>query len=164
MAIEIITEVEDRAGKRATSSVFILDTFLRAQVELFALQWSQIIDDIILGVIRSVTAILHVDISALTNNTPTASSDVEEVGAFEFVTTDGNRVKCNVPGINELLVNNDTGQIDTGQTAISNLISMFEDGISVTGGILIHPTDIGSDDIVGTLLAEERFRNSGRRR
>lgn len=163
MPIEMITTIEDRRGAQSTTSVQVDDATTKIQLDSFALGWVTLIDSLVLGVIRAVTGFLGVDISALTNNTPSASSDVEEVGAFEFVTASGNRVKFNIPAINENLVTNETGDLDQTQTAIANIITMFEDGLAVTGGT-ITPCDIGEEDIVGTLFARERFRNSGSRK
>lgn len=161
--IQIITTVEDRKGKQASTGVNVADTTTRTQLDSFALGWVTLIDNLVSGIIRSVFAVIGVDISAITNNTPSASSDVEEVGAFEFVTAEGNRVKFNIPAINENLVTNETGELDQTQTAIANLITLFEDGFTTTGGNM-SPCDIGEDDIVGVIYARERFRNSGARK
>lgn len=163
MPIEIVYTIEDRKGKQATTSTRIADATTETQVTAFATGFASLMDAITRGIIRAITAVYKVDISALANNAPSASSDVEEIGAFEFVTAQGNRVKLNIPAINENLVVNETGELDLTQTAIANIVTMMEDGLAVTGGT-VTPCDIGEDDIVGTLVARERSRSSGARK
>lgn len=163
MPIDVIYTLEDRKGKQATTSVKLADATTETNVTTFGVGFGLLADAIVNGVIRAITAVYQVDISSIGNNTPSASSDVEEIGAFEFVTANGNRVKLNIPGINENLVVNETGNLDLTETAIANIITMMEDGIAVTGGT-VSPCDIGEDDIVGTLFARERSRNSGARK
>lgn len=164
MPIELVYTIRDRKGKDGTTSVKLSDAApVKAQVVGFGLSFGGLIDAIIGGIIRSVIAVLPVDISALTGNTPGADSDVEEIGAFEFVTAQGTRVKFNLPALDEVYVLDNSDELNTASPAIAAILTMFEDGIDV-GGTQVQPCDIGELDIVGTLFSREAFRNSGKRR
>lgn len=162
MPTEIIYTVEDRAGRTATTSVKLPSVEPKTRVQTFHEAFVSALDDLIGGVIRSAIAVLQIDISGVTGNLEDPDSDVEDVGAFEFVTAEGNRVKLNLPAVDELFVDNSSGNLDQTDSQIAAIITMMEDGIAVTGGT-IQPCDIGEDSIVGTLFARERFRNSGKR-
>lgn len=163
MPVELIYTVQDRKGKTATTSVKLGSGEIFSRVETFHAAFAQALDNLIGGLIRSAFAVLGVDLSGLTGNAEDPDSDNEDIGAFEFVTTQGNRVKFNLPGIDELQVDNSTGELDQTDPDIAAIITMFEDGIAVTGGTIL-PCDIGEDDIVGLLFARERWRNSGKRK
>lgn len=159
MPIELIYTIKDRRNKPATTSVRIIDA-TEAQTDAFANAWADAIDNIIGGVIRAASAILGVDISALTGNVAAAGSDVEEIAAFEFRTALGTKVNVNIPAILETLVDNDTGEMNLAAPAVAAFIAMMEDGITV-GGTLVEPCDVGGEDIVSTRVSRERSRNSG---
>ena len=161
MTIEITYDIRDRRNKPASTSVRVNTGATEAQVTGFARAWATAINPLIGGVIRAAFAILNVDISALTNNTPASNSDVEEIGAFEFGTSNGiTKVQVNIPAILETLINNDTGQMDLAAPQVAAFIAMMEDGITV-GATLIQPCDVGGDDVTNTIYAKEGSRNSG---
>jgi hypothetical protein len=163
MPIEIVYSIYDRRGKSGTTSVKIADGNNKAAADGFAAAWADAIDNIIGGVIRAATAILGVDISALTNNTATSSSDVEEIASFQFETAIGTPVEVNIPGILETLVTNETGDLNLTATAVANFVALMEDGVTVSS-TLVKPCDVGNDDITKLVYARERFRNSGKRK
>lgn len=163
MPIEIVFSIYDRRGKSGTTSVKIGDGNQKANTEGFAAAWADAIDNIIGGVIRSAVAILGVDISALTNNVATSSSDVEEIASFQFQTENGIPVEVNIPGILETLVVNESGNLDLTAPQVADFVALMEDGITVSS-TLVEPCDVGNDDITGLVYARERFRNSGSRK
>lgn len=161
LVYEIVGNVPNET---ATHEVKLPDTFTLANYTTFAVAMATALNNFITGKILFASLIVDVDISALTDNaTPDADSDVEEVGAFEFVTAQGNPVKYNVGGLDDALVVPFTHELDETATEVADFITMIEDGIAVTGGT-ISPSDVAEDDIVGLLYAEERFRKSAKRR
>lgn len=163
MPIEIIYKIVDRRNRSATTSVKVVTGSSEASVTGFATAWADAIDNLINGVIRSASALLGVDISALVGNVAASSSDVEEVGSFQFETAEGIVVDVNIPAFDETLINNDTGQIDQTLTAVQNFTTMMLDGITVSA-TLVEPVDVGDTDLIKLNYAKERSRNSGSRK
>jgi hypothetical protein len=160
MSTEIIIDVRDRRNKSASTSVRC-SSDTEAQVVGFAESWLVAIGDLLNGAIRSAVAMLTVDISGLTGNVAADTSDCEEVGSFEFKTTNGvTKVDVNIPAILETLVDNDTGDMILASSAVAAFITMMEDGITA-GGALITPCDVGGDLITTLNYARERSKNSG---
>lgn len=160
MSTEIIFDIRDKRNKSASTSVRCSSND-ETQVTTFGEAWAQAIDGIINGVIRAAFMLLRVDISTLTGNVATADSDCEEVGAFEFKTTNGiTKVDVNIPAFLETLVDNDSGNIDQSAAAVAAFLTMMEDGLTA-GGALVTPCDVGGDLITVVKYARERSRNSG---
>jgi hypothetical protein len=161
--IEIVFTVEDRRKKTATTSIKLAEVESKARVNLFAVAWANVLDNITSGVIRSATAILGIDLSALTSNTVTNDSDVEEIASAQFRSEEGTKVEINIPAILETLVVNETGDLDPAAPQVAAFLAMMEDGIGVTGGTII-PCDIGEIGGLTNVYLRERSRNSGTRK
>jgi len=163
MPIEIVYTIVDKRNRSATTAVKLATDSTAAMVNGFAVAWADIIDNLINGVIRTAVALLGIDISIISSNVAASSSDVEEIGAFQFKTAEGTKVLINIPAFNETLVNNDTGEIDQTLTAVQDFIALMEDGITVSA-TLVQPTDVGGFDVDSTVYARERSRSSGTRK
>ncbi|HEY9658563.1 MAG TPA: hypothetical protein V6C65_08945 [Allocoleopsis sp.] len=164
MPVNLIYTIEgDTQGEKSTTSLSLFDGNLLDSLQKFAVAFATILNSAIMGKILDAFLVFDVDISGLTGNTLSDASDVEEVAAFEFGTAENNRIKLNIPGLQEAKVIADTHELDTADTDVAAIIAMMEDGLAVTGGT-IEPCDIGEDDIVDTFFAREQFRNSGSRR
>ena len=161
---ELIFEVEDASGDKATTSVKVISTTTVTLMEGFASGFATALNNIIAGKILSAAASLGVDISALTGNGVGDLADVEHIGKFEFLSLLGFRTKLNIPALSEITLGATTSDsLDQAQVSIAALIAAMEDGVSVTGA-LIQPCDIGESDLVSVVFAREAFRNSGARR
>lgn len=161
---EITYEIEgEKLGETSTTSVKLENTVTISEATTFAAAYATAINNMIGGVIRSAIATFRANITGLTGNAALDSSDVEEVAAFQFRTLEGRTVDFNLPCLNEASVESSSHELDQTDADVAAIITMFEDGIAVTGGT-IQPCDIGEDGIVSTLFARERFRNSGGRR
>lgn len=164
MPIEIIYEVQDRSGSKATTSVQVPSNHVVTTLTGFAVAWANNIDDLMDGVIRTATAYLRMALSGLTSNTIASTSDVEHYGKFEFLTSNGNRVKINIPALNEVaILAYDSDDLNQGEPDVAAFIAAMEVGIAVTGGT-ITPCDIAEDDITDVVFAREAFSNSGSHR
>lgn len=164
MPVKLIYSIEgDTQGEYSSTSVTLWDGNLLASLQGFGVAFATLLNATIMGKILDAHLVFEVDISGLTGNTLSDASDVEEVAAFEFATAENNRVKLNIPGLQEALVVSDTHELDTTDAGIAAVITMMEDGLAVTGGT-IEPCDIGGDDLVDTFFSREQFRNSGARR
>lgn len=164
MPIEVVTSIEDRSGDEATTSVWVLDASTIANLNTFAPLWATAMNDIILGVIRSVFAIIRPSITGLTSNVLEPTADIEHKGKFLFVSQIGTKVEINIPCLDEVAVNaygSDT--IDQSIAEVAAFIAAMESGVTVTGGT-ISPCDIGESSIASTRFARESFKNSGKRR
>lgn len=162
-ASQIIYTAIDDSGERGTTAINLPTGFSLAQFGEFAESMATLVDAILGGKVESAEICFGVDISALTSNTALSTSDVEEIGAFQFLTLGNFPVAVNVPCIDELLVASGSDDIDQSDADIIAFISAMESGISTAGGT-ISPTDVAEDDIVTTVSARERFRASGTRR
>lgn len=158
MPFEIVYTVRDSGNNTSTSSVKIPETFALADYIEFGQDFMVLAGAIMRGQVLSAELCLDVDVSALTSNTVSALSDVQEIGAFEFVTAEGNRVKLNIPGCPDIKTIAGTNTLDPTDPQVATIITMMEDGL--TG---VQPCDIGGDDIVEMLFAREHRRSSGRR-
>lgn len=163
MPIEIIYTVYDRKGKRTTTSARVGESETLARVNLFATAWADAIDNLIGGVIRSAVALLRANPSGLVGNTVGPNSDVEEIGAFQVNCELGPPVEITIPGLNEDVVDNDTGNIDQTDTDVATLIAMLEDGFETTGDTL-YVVNTGDNRANDLFYARERSRNSGKRK
>lgn len=158
MPFEIQYTIADEANNISTTTIKVPTTFAIADYVEFGAGMAQALNDFLRGAIRGAELCFNIDISAYTNNTISAISDVEEIAAFEFVTAQGNRVKLNVPGCPDLSVLPGTNTLDVTDAEVAAIITAMEDGISGT-----QPCDVGGDEITEMLFAREWFRSSGRR-
>lgn len=164
MPYKITYDITDNDGDEADTSVWVPEGGTIPHYEEFAWRWASHIDPLIFGIFRQLAKLtIPIDISALAGNIASADSDVEQVAAFEFVTAQGSQVKFNIPALNELDILNFTDEMDTADPNIAAVIAMFEDGLLI-GATQVQPTNIAEEDIVGTLYARAKTRNSGRRR
>lgn len=159
-AIEVIPTWRDQASKRATNTLYVPDGLTLAQYQEGLAAAAALLDDVSGAVMEGMVFNVPVDISALTGNVAASTSDVEDVGAFQFRTVDNRPVQVNAPGIIDTLSPSGTDDLDQVQIDVAAFISMFEDGLAVTGGTII-PCDVFEDDIIATVYAREEVKNSG---
>lgn len=162
IAFSIVWEIEDADGDRATTTVRVPQGDTLSQYTEFVVAMAPLKDAVLTGLLTSVGLTVGVDISALTDNTALEKSDVEEIGAFQFLTDDGLPVNLNVPGLLEGLVAAGSDELDQVDADVAAVIAMMEDGLAVTGGTII-PCDVAEVDIAVVSFARENFRASGRR-
>jgi hypothetical protein len=163
IAFAVVYTFEDDSGDTATASIHVPTTFSLSQYTEFARSMADFIDNMVHGIITGVDLTVAIDISALTGNPVTPFADVEEIGAFKFITADNRPVMVNIPGIGESQVLAGSDDLSIVDAGIAAFITAMESGIAVTGGT-IQPCDVDEDDIVDTVFAREQFRASGKRR
>lgn len=159
---EVNLAIRDRAGKSASASFFVGVGFSVAQYTEMAEILANAVDAIIGGVIEGCTLRLPADVSALINNTVGATSDVGDVGQFQFRSTENRPVRINVPGLLETLVADNSDALDQADPDVAAFIAAMEDGLVTIGGTM-QPCNKGEDDITTTEFSRERFRNRGAR-
>jgi len=159
----IKVQIRDRSGDKATTEFLVTNTHTLIQYNLAIESLVEALDSVIGGVIEKAVLNIPVDMSALINNTALGASDVGDLGQFAFRTGDNRPVKMNVPGLIETLVASDSDDINQAQADVAAFITAMEDGILVTGSILVAPSNIGESDITTISYARERFRNRGAR-
>lgn len=163
-SLEVVYEIEDASGDKASHSLHLYDAVTAAQAQSFSNGYATALNNIIAGIIRSAFAYLKPSVASLTGNLVGTLSDVEHVGKFSFLTEEGIRVLINVPALAEVTIGTTTSDtMDQAQVNVAAFIAAMEDGIN-SGGALIEPCDIGEGDITDVIFAREAFRNSGARR
>lgn len=162
-AVQLVYTAIDDSGERGTTGINLPTGFSLSQFGEFGSAMATLLDAVLAGKVESAELCFGVDVSGLTSNTALSTSDVEELGAFQFRTIDNFPVRMNLPGIDELLVASGSDDIDQADADIAAFISAIESGIATTGGT-ISPCDVAEGDIVSTDYARERFRASGKRR
>lgn len=162
VAAEIIYTVSDDSAEDGTTAIKIPGGFTLVQYGEFAAAMATLVDKILSGIVMAAALVISVDLSGLSFNLLDDSSDVEEIGAFQFSTTEGRPVRMNLPGIFDNSVLSQSDDLDQSNPAIAAIIAAMESGIAVTGGT-IAPCDVGEDSISILEYARERFRPSGRR-
>lgn len=167
MTVQIVYEVEDQSGTDGTTEVKIAGTPTIAQMTGFAVAYAEALNALIEGAIKRAIAFIRPDVGDLDGdeNVVDALSDVECIGKFEFATASGDRVKFNLPALDEAIAGTDdnSDSINTSGAEIEALVDAMLDGIAVTGGT-IAPCDIGGVSLTNLIFAREAFTNSGARR
>jgi len=160
LAPSIRFKVTDNDDDPANTEIHVQSGDTIAQYATFANAYANAMDDIVLGKIADIaTMLIPVDISAITNNTLNPVSDVEQIGAFQFVDTNGEPVQVNIPGLLLSTVLGSSDELDTADTDVAAFIALME-----TGDGTIAPCSVAEADINGTLYARKETRASGRRR
>jgi len=163
LTYEIIYSIEDDSGDISTTAVKIPVGNTLAQYSEFGAAFGTLLDALVDGKTIAADLAVSVDVGALANNLPVGTSDVEEVGAFQFTTTENRLVNLNVPGLVENMVLAGSDDLDVLHASIGAIITAMETGIAVTGGT-IAPCGKGEDSVSSLKSARERFRASGSRR
>lgn len=121
-----------------------------------------LLDDFTNGILLSGSMTIPFDISGLSSNLAEENSDVEEVSEIGMVTTEGRPVVSNIPGTPQIFFIDGSDDLDQSDPDLAALISMFENGLSVTGGTII-PTDVEEVDILSVTRARKVTKPSGTR-
>lgn len=162
VAFQMVFNIQDEANKDATFSLFVPTTFDISDYVECAIGIGEFIDIILHGRFKSIAELgITVDISSLTGNVAELTSDVEEIGAFQFETTEGRPVDVNIPCLDESVVLTGTKELDQSAPAVAGIIALMETGVTTAGGQVL-PCDVGEIDVNNTVYARERSRNSGR--
>lgn len=161
MAISVIYEVKGEISKKtATSEIFIPESFSLAEYGIFAAGLATFIDAMLKGKIVAATLSIGLDLSALTSNTASSGSDVQERGCFEYLAVDGFSTKVNLPTFDTSDLVAGSEQIDLSLPAIDAFNDAMLTGVAVTGGT-IQPCDVGELDIEELMFATYQTNNSG---
>jgi hypothetical protein len=153
---------QDQANKKSTSTLYFTTGLTLAQISEGLIAFATLLDSVTGAIITAVTSIFSADLSALTDNTTSGLSDIEEVGEFVMMTSDNRKVVMNVPGIDSTLSVAGSDDLDQSDPDVAAMFTAIEDGIAVTGGTIV-PCDIGENDLVQVAYARERVVNSGKR-
>src|SRR5690348_7457758 len=134
MKITLVWTLSDADGDTATTSQRLSEDWAQdiTNVEDLVAAVGALLKEIVIGSIRSCIALFAGDTSGLTSNTIGAVSSVNRQGKFEFLALGGNRVKVNIPALDE-----STGQgagsdsLDLTDTQVAAFLSAMEDGIVI---------------------------------
>lgn len=159
VAFEIVYEYTDASGDKAESAIRLVTNLTLVNYIDFARAMGVLVNNIVGGIVSRAGLRVAVDVSALTSNVVDTTSDVEDVGAFQYATVDNRPVRVNVPGIVEAKVLAGSDDLDTADPAIAALNTAMVSGIAVTAAT-ISPTDQAEDDITTLIFARERFRST----
>lgn len=160
LAPKIRFTVKDNDGDPGNTELHVQSGDTIAQYQTFAVAYAAAMDDIVLGAIQPIaTMSIPVDISALTGNTLDATSDVEQIAAFQFADANGEPVDVNIPGliIADVLAGSDS--LNLADTQIAAFITLMEDGDGT-----VEPCSVSEADIVATFYGRQETRPSGKKR
>lgn len=160
--VEATIQYRDHAGKESSSTTYVKSGLTIDQMEEGLRGLAQVVDGVVGTIVNGITFSVSVDISALTSNSTVSTADVEDIGSFQFVTSENRPVNINIPGIDTSLAPLGTDNIDLANSSVAAFVSLMEDGVSTPGGTII-PTDINEVDISAVVYARETVRNSGAR-
>jgi len=164
LAPTISYTIRDNDQDPAETSVHVPSGSTLARYTEFAQRHAESIEGVILGVFDETARLsVPVDISALTSNVALDTSDVEQVGAYQFADGNNEPVDVNVPCVQPLATVPFTDGLDLAATDILNFVTAMTDGLAVTGGT-IQPCSISESDIQDIFFARKETRNSGRKR
>lgn len=163
LTYEVIYSIEDDSGEVSTTAIKINPGNTIAQYTEFGAAMATLIDALVDGKTIAADLAIGVDLSALSLNLLVGTADVEEIGAFQFTTTENRLVNLNIPGITDNLVLEGSDDLDVTHASVGAIITAMETGIAVTGGT-IAPCGKGEDSITIIKSARERFRSSGSRK
>lgn len=166
MVYKITYTIADNDDDEANTSVYVPEGSTIANYTDFAWRYALTIQDFIFGIFRGIATLqVPIDISGLTGNVASADSDVEQKSLFEFDTANPNgSVALQVPCLNELNILLGSDELDQADPDVAAFIAMMEDGLTITGAVVVQPTNINSEDIISTKVARAITVNSGRRR
>lgn len=157
----IVITISDADGDVAKTAFYVADASLAAYNEISP-DLADLVDNIIYGKVEGAQLRALADVSALIANTAEDTSDVGDVGQFQFRTVDNRPVRVNVPGLDETKVAVNSDDINQADANVAAFITAMVAGIAVTGGT-IQPCNVGEDSILSVEFARERFRNRGAR-
>ncbi|KKN01201.1 hypothetical protein LCGC14_1130150 [marine sediment metagenome] len=150
------------SAKRATVGIHTAVGLTLAQYDEGAGALAGLLDGFTNGILLSGSMNIPFDISGLISNLAEENSDVEEISEIGMVTTEGEPVVSNVPGTPQAFFIEGSDDLDQSAPDLAALISMFENGLSVTSGTII-PTDTLEVDILSVTRAQKRTKPSGTR-
>lgn len=164
LALRLVYTIRDAKGKEATTEIKIPLSISLANAINFAGAMAILIDNLTKGQIVNISIIASVDLGSLVGlrTAPLADSDVEEKGAFGFVTDAGFPTSVNLPTFDETYLMAGTDVVDLTDADVIDFTEAMLLGI--TAGVLVQPCDAHGDDIDLFSYGYERFRSSGRRR
>ncbi len=160
--IELTGTYTDQANKKATNTLYLAAGLTIAQFTEGIQALSSLIDAVLGAIINGLQFTVAIDLSGLTSNEASTTSDVEEVGEFIFTTGQNRPVIVNLPGILDTFSPAGSDNLDLADSDIAAFVTAIEDGIVVTGGTII-PCDVDQNDITELVTARERVRNTGTR-
>jgi len=160
IAPKIVLEIKDEDSDDANTSLHVQSGLTVAQYGTFANDYANAIDDVVVGRVTPLaTMTIPVDISGLTANVVTAGSNVEQIGAFQFVDANGEPVEINIPGILDANVLVGTDDLDLANVAIAAFVTMIE-----TGNGTVIPCSVAESNIDALVYGRKETRARGRKR
>lgn len=159
---ELTLQLTDEAANVATFQRYIPDGEVLSDIQEFQQAYAVLVDDSIGGIISKASLRVPVDISGVTQAAPTATGDVQDVGAFVFTTATNRKVAINIPGFPQLKVAEASNDIDQADADVAAFIAAIKNGIAVTAGTMTF-CNKGEVDITEIVTAQEAARPQGSR-
>lgn len=158
LAVTMRLDFIDAKGKESSTKLRVPTTFSLAQYLEFGAAAAQLFTNIGQTAITKVAFCFNVDLSGL--GLKTVATSVASVAKklwlrFQTAVT-GFRAQTLIPAIRETQVIAGSGDIDQTDTDVAAVVSLFEDGIAVTGGTLTFTND-REHDITAIQTGTERF-------
>lgn len=160
LAFTLRLDFIDDKNKESFTKMRLPTTFSLAQYIEFAQDAAQLFANISQCVITKVSINFNVDLTGLGLATvPAAIGSVAKKLWLRFQTAvTGFRAQTLIPGVLETQIISGSGDADQADVDVAAAISLFEDGVAVTGGTLTFTND-RQHDITAIQTATERFLN-----
>lgn len=163
MGFSILYSIRDEKGKESTTTVNLPATTAFADVVLFAGEMAKLINPIVTGSVTRIGVAFTVDLPGTLRASPSANSDVEEGGRFQFRTAGGFFTGMRLATFDESKILAGTRAIDQADTDVAAFVAAMEDGIDLTGvggSGTVQPSDPREDDVAVLEFAREQFQSS----
>lgn len=157
-AVDIRFGFIDSKGKKASTVIHVPTGFTLADYDEFGEAMAQLLSNISQGQITQGSISYSVDLSGLglkTSAVTLASISRKLRLRFQTAAT-GFLAKMLIPAVRETLIGAGSDDADQGDTDVAATISLFEDGIAVTGGTMTF-TNSRDHDITSVIEAKEKF-------
>lgn len=151
--------IQDGKGEASSTEINFPGTLLAATAAQAAVNFGELIEEMIDGSITRVSLVLGVETDSF-NPSPATDSDVEEGGRFQFRTAGGFYTALRIPTLKESLISTGSQAVDTSTPEVAAFVEAMTDGIELAPGTFVLPCDKRGDDVTALSSAREQFVSS----
>lgn len=151
--------IQDGKGETSTTEINFPGTLLAATAAQAAVNFGELIEDMISGSIIRVSLVLGVETDSF-NPSPATDSDVEEGARFQFRTSGGFYTALRIPTINESQISPGSQAVNMTMVASVAFVTAMTGGIEIAPGTFVIPCDKRGDEITALSFAREQFLSS----
>lgn len=157
-AVSVTVTFIDDKGKTSSTKCHIPTGLSIAAITAFCTSFGQLLADFSSCQVTGVKACVGLDLSSATlRAVAAAGSDIANKAQALFTTGTGLFSRMIMPTASDSYTLTDSDAFDEADGDVAALVTIFEDGITTTGGT-IAPVDLRDNDITGVTEFRETFR------